>query len=90
LADAVINIKADNILTENEDRDILEAFVDAEMTSPSPRKPINGKPIYVPRQFGLPNEYEEVVLTTLALLYRVANRKYTMHNPTSTAVQKSC
>ncbi|KAI5376195.1 hypothetical protein J4E82_005191 [Alternaria postmessia] len=56
------DIKADNILIEIEDQDILEAFVDAEMTSPSPRKVVDGKPIYATRQFGLPKEYGRVVL----------------------------
>jgi serine/threonine protein kinase len=56
------DIKADNILIEIEDQDILKAFVDAEMTSPSPRKVVDGKPIYATRQFGLPKEYGRVVL----------------------------
>ncbi|KAI4678950.1 uncharacterized protein J4E88_006238 [Alternaria novae-zelandiae] len=56
------DIKADNILIEIEDQDILKAFVDAEMTSPSPRKVVDGKPIYTTRQFGLPKEYGRVVL----------------------------
>ncbi|CAN9369461.1 unnamed protein product [Alternaria alternata] len=56
------DIKADNILIEIEDQDILKAFVDAEMTTPSPRKVVDGKPIYATRQFGLPKEYGRVVL----------------------------
>jgi len=56
------DIKADNILIEIEDQEILKAFVDAEMTSPSPRKIVDGKPIYATRQFGLPKEYGRVVL----------------------------
>ena len=40
----------------------MKAFVDAEMTSPSPRKVVGGKPIYATRQFGLPKEYCRVVL----------------------------
>ncbi|KAI4704940.1 hypothetical protein J4E89_009525 [Alternaria sp. Ai002NY15] len=56
------DIKADNILIEIEDQGIMEAFVDAEMTSPSPRKVVDGKPIYATRQFGLPKEYGRVVL----------------------------
>jgi hypothetical protein len=40
----------------------LKAFVDAEMNSPSPRKVVDGKPIYATRQFGLPKEYGRVVL----------------------------
>ncbi|EFQ86981.1 hypothetical protein PTT_17633 [Pyrenophora teres f. teres 0-1] len=56
------DIKSDNILIEIEDQGILKAFVDAEMTSPSPRKAVDGKPIYATRQFGLPKEYGRVVL----------------------------
>ncbi|KAH7085434.1 kinase domain-containing protein [Paraphoma chrysanthemicola] len=56
------DIKADNVLIEIEDQDILKAFVDAEMTSPSPRKTVDDKPIYATRQFGLPKEYGKVVL----------------------------
>lgn len=40
----------------------MKAFVDAEMISPSPRKVVDGKPIYATRQFGLPKEYGHVVL----------------------------
>lgn len=60
--DKNIDIKADHILIEIEDQDILKAFVDAEMTSPSPRKVVDGKPIYATRQFGLSKEYGRVVL----------------------------
>lgn len=40
----------------------MEAFVDAEMTSPSPRKVVAGKSIYATRQFGSPKEYGRIVL----------------------------
>ena len=40
----------------------MKAFVDAEMTTPSPRKVVDGKPIDATRQFGLPKEYGRVVL----------------------------
>ncbi|KAH6849460.1 kinase domain-containing protein [Alternaria alternata] len=56
------DIKADNIFIEIEDQNILKAFVDAEMTNPSPRKVVDGKPIYATRQFELPKEYGRVVL----------------------------
>ena len=56
------DIQADNILIEIEDQDILKAFVDAELTLPSPRKVVEGKPIYATRQFGIPKEYGRVVL----------------------------
>ncbi|KAI4613317.1 uncharacterized protein J4E87_009964 [Alternaria ethzedia] len=54
------DIKADNILIEIEDQDILKAFVDAELTLPSPRKVVEGKPIYATRQFGIPKEYGRI------------------------------
>lgn len=44
------------------DQDILSAFVDSEMSSPSPRKIVDGKPIFATREFGLPKTYGRVVL----------------------------
>ena len=35
----------------------MKAFVDAEMTSPSPRKVVDGMLVYVTRQSGLLKEY---------------------------------
>jgi hypothetical protein len=61
-ADKNAEIKADKILIEIEDQGILKAFVDAEIKSPSPRKVVDGKPIYATRQLGLPKEYGRVVL----------------------------
>lgn len=60
--DKDVDIKADNILIEIEDQSLLKDFVDAEMTSPSARKVVDGKPIYATRRFGLPKEYGSVVL----------------------------
>jgi serine/threonine protein kinase len=56
------DVKADNILIEIDDQDILDAFVKAELDSPSPRKFINGTTIYTSRRFGLPKRYGKVVL----------------------------
>ncbi|RMZ72434.1 kinase domain-containing [Pyrenophora seminiperda CCB06] len=56
------DIKADNILIEIRDQDILKAFVDAEMAYPPPRKVVDGKPIYATRQFGLPKQQGLAVL----------------------------
>jgi len=56
------DIKADNIFIEIEDQGLLKAFVDAEMSHPSPRKVVDGKPIYATRHFGLPKGYGRVVL----------------------------
>lgn len=57
------DIKADNILIEIEDENILDAFVDAELAAPSPRKFIDGTPIYASRRFDLPKQYGNVVLS---------------------------
>lgn len=45
------------------DQGILDAFVDAELSSPSPRKTVDGKTIYASRGFDLPKEYGKVVLS---------------------------
>jgi hypothetical protein len=68
--DKNVDIKADNILIEIEDQGILEAFVDAEMSSPSPRKVVDEKPIYETRQSDLPKEYGRVVLGDLGSAVR--------------------
>jgi serine/threonine protein kinase len=62
LTNKSVDIKADNILIEIEDKGILDAFVDAELNSPSSRKVVNDTPVYATRQFGLPKAYGKVVL----------------------------
>ncbi|KAF2130651.1 CMGC protein kinase [Dothidotthia symphoricarpi CBS 119687] len=59
------DIKADNILVEIEDRGLLDAFVNSEMASPSPRKFIDGVPVYASRRFGLPKQIGDIVLGDL-------------------------
>ncbi|KAJ5723212.1 hypothetical protein N7488_001247 [Penicillium malachiteum] len=56
-------IKSDNILQEIEDNLILENFTQAELKSPSPRKIVNGLPIYASRRFDLPNVFGRAVLS---------------------------
>ncbi|KAM4058725.1 kinase [Hirsutella rhossiliensis] len=56
------DLKADNILQELVDRSVLEAFVQAELATPSPRKLAHGAPVYSSRRFGLPEEFGDVVL----------------------------
>lgn len=57
-----LDIKADNILQEIVDERILEAFVKAELETDSPRKFVNGTPVYRSRHFELPNEFGSAVL----------------------------
>lgn len=45
------------------DEGILEAFVQSEMKSPSPRKHVDGAPIYRSRRFGLPNDFGRIILS---------------------------
>ncbi|KAE9371886.1 CMGC protein kinase [Stipitochalara longipes BDJ] len=64
------DIKADNILIEIDDQDILDSFVNAELESPSPRKIVDGAPIYGSRHFDLPKTYGLVVLSDLGSAVR--------------------
>jgi len=57
------DIKADNILQEIADDKILEAFTQAELETPSPRKFVNGVPVYMSRRFRLPKRFGGVVLS---------------------------
>ncbi|EAQ85335.1 hypothetical protein CHGG_09349 [Chaetomium globosum CBS 148.51] len=57
------DIKADNILHAIADPEILTSFVDGEMEAPSPRKVINGDPVYMSRRFGLPKEWGRIILS---------------------------
>jgi len=60
------DIKADNILHAIVDQGILEAFVKDEMERPSPRKYIDGAPVYMSRHFGLPADFGRIVLSDFA------------------------
>ncbi|OAL75688.1 CMGC/SRPK protein kinase [Trichophyton violaceum] len=57
------DIKSDNILQEIEDKSILESYTQAELKSPSPRKIVNGLPIYTSRRFDLPKVFGRAVLS---------------------------
>ncbi|KAK2877251.1 hypothetical protein FQN49_001307 [Arthroderma sp. PD_2] len=57
------DIKGDNILQEIEDKSILEEFTTAEMENPSPRKFVDGAPVYMSRRFGLPKTFGRAVLS---------------------------
>ncbi|KAL1876455.1 hypothetical protein Daus18300_002699 [Diaporthe australafricana] len=57
------DIKADNILQEIVDQNILQAFTEAELETPSPRKVIDGVPVYKSRQFQMPNDFGGIALS---------------------------
>lgn len=63
LIHARIDIKSDNILQEIEDKSILQSFTQAELTNPSPRKIVNGLPVYASRRFCLPKVFGRAVLS---------------------------
>lgn len=57
-----LDIKADNILQDVEDKSIFDDFVTAELENPSPRKFIDGSPVYMSRRLNLPRAFGEPVL----------------------------
>lgn len=63
LIHTLIDIKGDNILQKIEDKSILEDFAKAEMDNPSPRKFVNGAPVYSSRRFELPRTFGRAVLS---------------------------
>ncbi|TGO33322.1 hypothetical protein BHYA_0252g00030 [Botrytis hyacinthi] len=64
------DIKADNILSEIEDKSILDAFTEAEMNSPSPRKVIDGVTVYASRRFDVPRIFGDSVLSDVGSVVR--------------------
>jgi len=58
------DIKADNILLELVDEEVLEKFTQAELAEPSPRKFVDGEiPVYVSRRFDRPKTFGKSVLS---------------------------
>ncbi|KAI3012252.1 hypothetical protein CBS147346_629 [Aspergillus niger] len=57
------DIKGGNILQEVRDNSLMEAFTAGEMERPSPRKLVNGVPVYASRRFGLPRSFGRAVLS---------------------------
>jgi hypothetical protein len=49
-------------MTDFQDNRILDAFLATELAFPSPRKIIDGKPIYLSRRFDLPKNFGAAVL----------------------------
>lgn len=71
----LIDIKSDNILQEIEDKSILESFTQAELKNPSPRKIVNGLPVYVSRRFDLPKVFGRAVLSDFGSAVRGDERR---------------
>ncbi|KAM0738095.1 hypothetical protein ACQRIT_007287 [Beauveria bassiana] len=69
------DIKADNIHSELVDKQLFEAFTQAELERPTPRKYINGFPIYLSREFGLPRELGNVILSDFGAAVRGDERR---------------
>ncbi|KAK3324416.1 kinase-like domain-containing protein [Cercophora scortea] len=64
------DIKADNILQEIVDNRLLDEFTQAELQMPSPRKFVNGAPVYMSRRFGIPRKFGGVVLSDFGAAVR--------------------
>ncbi|CAG8044535.1 unnamed protein product [Penicillium nalgiovense] len=69
------DIKSDNILQEIEDKSILESFTQAELESPSPRKIVNGLPVYASRRFNLPKVFGRAALSDFGSAVRGDERR---------------
>ncbi|KAF7173419.1 hypothetical protein CNMCM5623_005636 [Aspergillus felis] len=69
------DIKGDNILQEIEDRAILDRFTRAELENPSPRKFVNGMPVYASRRFELPKTFGRAVLSDFGSAVRGDERR---------------
>ncbi|KAM0325025.1 hypothetical protein ACHAQA_007561 [Verticillium albo-atrum] len=63
-------VHTDNIMMELVDESVLEAFTQSEMDDPSPRKLVDGTPIYASRQFGRPKKFGDVVLGDFGAAFR--------------------
>ncbi|OGM48946.1 protein kinase domain protein [Aspergillus bombycis] len=69
------DIKSDNILQDIEDKWILERFTQAELKDPSPRKIVNGLPVYASRRFDLPKAFGRAVLSDFGPAVRGDERR---------------
>ncbi|PWY95934.1 kinase domain protein [Aspergillus sclerotioniger CBS 115572] len=69
------DISSDNILQEIEDNEILEALTRDELETPSPRKLVDGVPVYASRRFGLPRTFGRVVLSDFGSAVRGDERR---------------
>ncbi|TVY38711.1 Serine/threonine-protein kinase [Lachnellula occidentalis] len=57
------DIKADNLLSQIEDKSILSAFTEAELEHPSPRKTVDGVTVYASRQLDVPKTFGDSALS---------------------------
>jgi serine/threonine protein kinase len=71
----LIDIKSDNILQEIEDKSILKSFTQAELENPSPRKIVNGMPVYASRRLDLPKMFGRAVLSDFGSAVRGDKRR---------------
>ncbi|KAG2421801.1 hypothetical protein HFD88_005777 [Aspergillus terreus] len=69
------DIKSYNILQEIEDKSILESFTQAELANLSPRKFVNGMPVYASRRFDLPKVFGRAVLSDFGSAVRGDERR---------------
>ncbi len=52
------------------DMSVLDAFAQAEIDSPSPKKVVNGAPIYASRRFGVPKKFGNMILSDFGAAVR--------------------
>lgn len=57
-----LDIRADNIMFGTGDDSIFRDFEEAELQTPSPRKELDGRTVYLSRQLGMPKELGPPVL----------------------------
>ncbi|KAH1486018.1 hypothetical protein KXV64_007796 [Aspergillus fumigatus] len=69
------DIKSDNLLQEIQDNSILDSFTQAELKNPSPRKIVNGMPVYASRRFDLPKVFGRAVLSDFGSAVRGDQRR---------------
>lgn len=72
---AAKDIKLDNILHELVDKSVIDAFTRSELESPSPRKLVDGKPVYASRRFDRPKRSGDVVLGDFGAAVRGDERR---------------
>ncbi len=58
-----VDIKADNIILDIADAKLFDDYVANELEYPTPRKFVDGNPIYMSRRFGLPREFGQPILS---------------------------
>jgi hypothetical protein len=64
------DIKADNISHAIIDEKILKSFAEEELQTASPRKYVDGAPVYMSRRFGLPEDFGRIILSDFGAAVR--------------------